>query len=436
MNTQFWKAVQLHRCFLFLSLAVPLLIGISRSSALAQTWTLTSAPQTNWVALATSSDGTKVFAAAGTRMLAAVGEPPWPVGPIFISTNSGLTWVQSSAPVTNWTQVVCSADGTLVYATSESSVYSSTNSGTTWDALDLSPSYQGSWDSLACSADGTTILAAHNYPSPLNATNHWLAEVFVSTNQGVTWTNNLFNDDTVVAASVSADGGQMVCSVRYFDNPAYPTASIFEMVISRNGGQTWAQPLKGQPQFVGLVWSADGSLLVGAAGAQVGTSKNFATNWVFTSNVSWYPYAAVACSADCSRMVAVGLGIWLSKDTGATWSQANLPAPAPLWPYPLTNNAVVSSADGCTLYASVLGGSIYSWHVSPSPFLGIRPSALDLEFSWIVPSVTLGLEQSSNLTSGGWQPLPVVPTLNYSSLQYEAKVPKPQGTMFYRLVSP
>jgi hypothetical protein len=136
MNAQSWKAVQPHRRFLFFYWAVPLLIDISRSSALAQTRTRTSAPQTNWVALATSADGAKVFAAVGTRMVAVVREPPGSVGPIFISTNSGLTWAQSSAPVTNWTQVVCSADGTLVFATSETSVYSSTNSGATWDALD------------------------------------------------------------------------------------------------------------------------------------------------------------------------------------------------------------------------------------------------------------------------------------------------------------
>lgn len=432
MNARSSKAVQLHRCFLFLSSAVSLLIGISRSPALAQTWTLTSAPQTNWVGLATSANGAKVFAAVGTKMLAVVREPPRSVGPIFISTNAGLTWAQSSAPVTNWTQIVCSADGTLVYATSETSVYSSTNSGATWDALDLSPSYPGSWESLACSADGSRILAAHSYLAPFNATNHSLTEVFVSTNQGVTWTNSLFNNDTVVDAALSADGEKMVCSVLYQTNIGY----IAEIAISRNGGQTWVQPPKQQPEWAGLVLSADGSLLVGAASHQVFISTNFGTDWVFTANYGYRPYAALACSADCSRMVVVGYGIWVSTDTGTTWSEGNLPPPAPPYPNPLTNNAVASSADGCTLYASVLGGSIYSWHVSPSPVLGIRPSASDLEFSWIVPSVTLGLEQSPNLTPGGWQPLPVVPTLNYSSLQYEAKVPNPQGTMFYRLVSP
>lgn len=391
-------------------------IGVSQSPALAQSWTLTSAPPTNWVALATSSDGAKVFAA--------VGGPTRPVGPIFLSTNSGLTWAQSSAPVTNWTRVVCSADGTLVYAASESSVYSSTNSGATWEPFDLSPSHPGRWDSLASSADGTIILASHNFYD----TNGWLTEVFVSTDQGVTWTNKLFNDDVVVAAAVSADGGQMVCSQVISPDGASESPG---MVISRNGGQTW---VRAYPSFwaPNLVCSADGRILAGAVG-QVAISTNFATNWVFTGNANFAPYPAVACSADGSHVVSVGRGIWMSKDTGATWSQATLP-PAP--PY-LTNwNAVVSSADGCTLYASVLGGSIYSWRVSPSLFLNIRPSAFELEFSWTVPSVTLGLEQNSNLTSGSWQLLPVVPRLNYSSLQYEAKVPKPQGTMFYRLVSP
>src|SRR4051794_40664772 len=79
----------------------------------AQNWMLTSAPLTNWFAIAASADGTKIFAA--------VNDYPYynpKGGPIYVSTNAGTNWTLTGAPVTNWIAVACSADGTRVIAAS------------------------------------------------------------------------------------------------------------------------------------------------------------------------------------------------------------------------------------------------------------------------------------------------------------------------------
>src|SRR5260370_684405 len=108
--------------------------------AFAQTWTPTSAPLENWGAVASSADGTKLVA-AGAYWQFGVGN--YYPGPICTSTNSGATWTITSAPVTNWTSVASSADGVrLVGAAfgvsldgstfSGGPIYISVNSGGTW----------------------------------------------------------------------------------------------------------------------------------------------------------------------------------------------------------------------------------------------------------------------------------------------------------------
>src|SRR5882672_4814541 len=81
------------------------------SFARAEDWMLTSAPSTNWTAIVCSADGTKVAGAVGGKY----GAFPWP-GPIYVSTNAGATWFPSSAPVTNWSVLASSADGSRLAA--------------------------------------------------------------------------------------------------------------------------------------------------------------------------------------------------------------------------------------------------------------------------------------------------------------------------------
>jgi hypothetical protein len=390
-------------------LFLALVLSLSLSGAAAQSWTPTGAPSTNWIALATASDGAKVFAA--------VGGFASPAGPILISTNSGLTWAQSSAPVTNWTQVACSADGSVVHAAAKTGIYTSTNHGATWQPASLSPSIDGVWLSLACSTDGKTILAANDFAG----TNLFVTEAFVSTNLGVTWTSDILDQDYMVSAALSADGAQMVGSVVISVGGGQGPG----MVTSTNKGLTWVD--SSAPFWSeSLASSADGRTLAGAPGV-ITISTNSGATWKLSGGGLGL---AVACSANGSRMVGVGpRGIWVSSDVGKSWSQASLPSYLTNW------NAVASSADGYKIYASLNGGGIYTFQANPSPVLGITGSDSDLTFSWIIPSLPFQLEQTPDVTSGNWKLVPVTPSLNYSTLEYQVSIPKPQGTMFYRLAS-
>jgi hypothetical protein len=98
--------------------------------AVAQTWTQTSAPVgQDWYSVASSADGNK---------LVAVSVSP---GRIYTSTNSGASWVSTSAPSLPWQGVASSADGVkLAASVNGGGIYTSTNSGMTWMQQTNAPS--------------------------------------------------------------------------------------------------------------------------------------------------------------------------------------------------------------------------------------------------------------------------------------------------------
>src|SRR5690242_9722112 len=120
-------------------LAAGTLLGFDRPVA-AQEWTLTSAPLTNWQSIACSADGTRLIAAAG-----AFFSPP--IGPVYLSTNAGATWIPISPGVTNCLHVASSADGSRLVAAGRNINYS-WDSGATWSNSDA-PFPNEFWSSLA-----------------------------------------------------------------------------------------------------------------------------------------------------------------------------------------------------------------------------------------------------------------------------------------------
>jgi hypothetical protein len=121
--------------------------------ATAQTWTQTSAPSNdNWVAVASSADGSKLIAAG----------MPW----IYcISTNSGSTWITNTQPQKgssygSWFSIASSADGTKLVGIYFNTIWASTNSGITW----FSNSVPGvsAFTSVTLSADGTKLVAVES----------------------------------------------------------------------------------------------------------------------------------------------------------------------------------------------------------------------------------------------------------------------------------
>ena len=380
--------------------------------AFAQTWTQTSAPNDNWTSIASSADGSRLVAAAGVYG----GD-----GLIYISTNSGTTWMPSTnAPTELWECVASSADGTkLVAATYDylsGSIYTSTNEGNTW-TQQTNTTYgadEDGWNSAASSTDGARLVTVGLATG----------EILVSTNFGAYWTASPPVTNFVRCVASSASGDLLAIGI-----------SPGGIYTSTNSGNSWAVTTAPVASWTSIASSADGNKLV-ACDANFGgiyVSTNAGATWSMTgapTNI-WF---SVASSADGTKLIAGAGGddspgpIFQSADSGVTWELAD--APSTNWWY-----AVASSADGNKLFAvDDLYGGIWTCQTTPTPLMNVTQTSGNLALSWIVPSTNFVLEQSSDLQN--WSELTNQPCLNLTNLLDETTLPMTPGVGFYRLATP
>lgn len=362
----------------------------------AQSWTVTTAPTTNWRSVAISADGTKLVAGVEN-------------GTIYTSTNSGASWSPSGLPVAYWSSVTSSVDGSVLLAANynpgtNGGLYISTDWGATWTN---SLAFPGSWTSAASSADGTRLFAVGS-PS------------VTSTNCGATWTAIPVNNYRFIASS--ADGMKLVAT----DGELISTSSNF--------GATWTTvPNMGDGGKGYVASSADGTKLVlaGSAGnGGISVSTNSGATWVMTPlNVG---NAVVASSADGTRLVANLVysafknNIYTSTNSGLTWSANYVPAPQN------TQILVACSPDGTRLVAAAFRGAIYTaiW----PPALSTQLAGTNLVVSWPWPSVGFVLQQNCDLTTTNWASLSGIPVV--SNYQNQVTISLSSSSMFYRLAGP
>jgi hypothetical protein len=355
----------------------------------------------------------------------------------------------------------------------------STDAGVTWTNVMTN----GYWTSVASSADGTKLLAAAGYLDSAH-----VCGIFLSTNSGASWISNSFPTLDWGSVAMSADGGTVVAAA-IFDSSGNPNASVF---CSTNSGVNWASNnlaavtgAKGTVA-VSVAMSADGRKIFVSGAACYST--NSGTSWIQMTNAPsasvWIPVQTIAASADGNRLILClggnDAGVYVSTNSGTTWNLTSLPQAA--WgfvassadgqtlmaasglgteysapPGPLyistnsgaswTTNAsenwtgVACSADGGALLAVAASdanldgdsGAIYSFRSVQSPLLNTKPSAGNLQLSWLIPSTDFVLEQSADLNN--WTSLTNRSCFNPTNLEDEIMVSPTNSAGFYRLAA-
>ncbi len=390
---------------------------LTASFVSAQTWTLTSAPaDTNWISIASSADGSKLVAVANGGIYNIVGIIYGTLpGPIYTSTNSGLTWCQTAAPSEVWQSVASSSDGIKLAAVAANvGIFTSTNSGETWAQATNAPTAS----LIASSSDGSELVAAS--PGAL----YVAGAIYISTNSGITWSQTSApTDEDWYSVASSADGSKLLAAA--FDGWVY---------FSTNSGGTWMQANIPNIGWMAAAVSSDGTTFVAAAyldtmdnGGPIYVSTNSGVIWTQTSApiVSWQ---AVASSADGTILLAAtASAVYTSTNSGATWTSNSLPS-EPWW------LSVSLSADGNKLVAAAYNGGIYTAQITPAPRLNLALSDANFLLSWTVPSTNFVLQQSSDL--GSWTDVSNAPVLNLTNLQDEVALSPTNSSGFYRLRTP
>ena len=265
--------------------------GIYVSTDYGKTWSQSSATFSP-TCLASSADGTKLFGGIAG-------------GGIIYSWNSGSSWFLSDAPTTNWNGIACSGNGSNVVAVvNNGRIYTSANNGTNWTRQ--ANSAFANWFSVACSTDGKKIIAA-NYGSGLSG-----AKLSTSTDSGVTWTAQANSDTTNWTAVASSADGTKLAAAAYGNG-----TSGGRIYTSADSGVNWTKQTNApSANWYGLVSSYDGGRLAAITNPtnSIYVSANYGLNWIKQSvdNQSWY---AIAASLDLTTIAAV------TADAGSTGGQ-------------------------------------------------------------------------------------------------------------------
>ena len=343
---------------------------------------------------------------ADGRIICAVPSGTHPI----VSTDSGKTWsILTNSPPTGSLAFVgglaVSADGAKIYAAlcsnsvSRTWVFVSPDQGTNWTPT-VFPSTTLSTNLLvACSSDATKVVVATTE-----------GPIYYSTNSGNScYTSSVPNVAWKSIAS-SADGSRMVAA-----------ASFGSVYFSEDFGATWASTNLPGEFWNSVCISRDGQV-VGAIASSIYISTNTGVTWS-TNAISG---RSIACSADGSTWIAAGQQIYTSTNGGVTW-QTNLASAQ--W------NAGVVSADGAEMVAFGSGQGTWLGRETPAPQLNIQSRNSALNVSWLIPSTNFVLQQNADLATTNWIAVPNSPTLNFTNLQQEVSVPVTASNAFFRLLA-
>jgi hypothetical protein len=377
-------------------------------SALAQSWSQTGAPIANWFSIASSGDGNNLVAVTQGDQ---TNQGSWFTtlpGAIYTSTNSGLSWNLSDGPSDVWQSVASSYDGNELAAVPEyGGLYISTNAGQSWSEATNAP--VAFWGNIAISANGLTIAAT------IPGAEAVPGGILMSLDAGITWQQTTApTDQDWASIALSGDGKKLIAGA--IDGGVF---------LSTNSGTTWFRASMTDGIWESVAVSSNGQMFVACGSSGFGPQSIFiSTNSASTWSQSSVPVASwqtVATSADGSRIVAAnGYGqIYTSPDSGVTWHQND--APSVGW------FALASSSDGAKLVAVVNGGGIYI------PMLGITGSSGEIALSWPSNSFNFQLQQSYDLTATNWTAITNVPVLNLTNLQYGLTLPSTNHNCFYRV---
>jgi uncharacterized repeat protein (TIGR02543 family) len=346
-------------------------LGSVGSAALAtDTWAWSAQPDLgnrNWHALASSADGSRLYAASESCGNSACDLGVVDAGGIWVSTDYGVTWTAiANTSGRKWFSIASNANGTKVAAVDRGgSIWTSVDSGSTW--TERAAAGQRNWDSIASSSDGDNLVAV----SPDGF-------IFTSSNSGETWSNRTpANVTGFTGVSSSNDGSRL--AVTTWSSGLY---------TSSNYGVDWtlrSLPVvnSGQPTHLQMVsMNGDGSRLVTGSranndnGGRVFTSADYGATWTVAASLG-FDYIGFASSGDGSRISASIFGqaaVSTSSDYGVTWKVQTTG----------TNGVIpiATNIDGSLLFVGGYGGHLWTGKLPRAQVVAIATSAI----SAVVPA--------------------------------------------------
>ncbi|MEM7536442.1 MAG: glycosyl hydrolase [Chloroflexota bacterium] len=342
----------------------------------------------------------------GGRVIAVAGDPSDVAtfyfgacaGGIWKTTDAGITWKNVSDGYVKTAAVgalaVSESDPNVIYAgmgeatirgnvSYGDGVYKSTDSGNTWTHLGLADTRHIGKVVIHPRNPDIVYVAALGHAFGPNAERG----VYRTRDGGKTWDHVLFKSETAGAVDITLDA----------HNPDVLYASIWQAIRtpwslssggpesglwkSIDGGDTWTDISDKLHENTGIAQGIKGKIGVAASPAQGGRvwaivetkdgallrSDDFGETWLRMSEEQnlryrpWYYHHIIPDPQEADTVYVMNLGMWKSRDGGATFSE--IPTPHGdnhgLWIDPNNNRRMIQSNDGGA-NVSFNGGETFS----------------------------------------------------------------------------
>jgi hypothetical protein len=246
---------------------------------------------------------------------------------IYRSNDTGLTWTLTEAPSSEgWVQIACNGDGTTVVGvtkkSSDNAIYYFTESSGKWTIGGGVTVYQ--WTSISMSGDGKYALAGSlQYETKTGG------GIYLSTDQGATWTKTTAPSDNIYWAgvAVSQNGDYMYATEYNYENGKQSLPSY--VYYSYDFGVSWTTanlpPLGSNFTFSTLVSTRTGDMQFAVVDTYtIYLGYNYGKNWTLLSPNDG-PWLGLACSGNGQYVAATAEnGVHLSEDFGVTFRQQTI----------------------------------------------------------------------------------------------------------------
>ncbi len=278
--------------------------GVYESTANSMNWVGVGLSNYYVRALAVSSNGT-----VGMNVFAGTDSG------VFIFTSSGTGWTEVDSGLTNQSVRSFVVSGANVFAgTWGGGIFLSSDNGSSWNAVD---SGLTNFQVMALAVSDTNLVAGT------------AAGIFVSNNNGVTWTGTLtspFNADLVRAFAIESNGAGRTNLYAAINGG---------VELSTDNGKTWSGGTAiDLPEYVACVAVSDSDLYAGLAG-YAGSyffyrSTDNGTSWSPVGSFGSFDTYVNACAVvpngvSGTRILAGtnGEGVSMSSDNGVNWTSDN-----------------------------------------------------------------------------------------------------------------
>jgi ribosomal protein S11 len=214
---------------------------------------------------------------------------------IFVSTNNGLYWNQTSLNNLNISSLIVNSN--TIYAGTNNGVFISTNNGSTWTQT-------GEYikNILSLAANGNSIFAGSNYNG-----------VYKSTDNGISWIQTTLNNQAIWSLLISG-------------NNIFAGTNGFGIYLSTNNGTSWTHMGLDNRPIISFAIIGN-NIFAGTATSGVYLTTNDGITWVQTSLNDKVVYSLTPSGnnifAGVQNSPNDSGGVYLSTNNGTTWIKKN-----------------------------------------------------------------------------------------------------------------